>query len=159
MNDICNALLTFLNDCATDNEQKVMISVLPTRSEHKQMATEILNKILLKHPEWLPTVVSLAAYPIQVWARESRSGLSLNPAVLIQMVISAAVRVDPVNNSFFCICTQRQDRKQQKESRNQVCLEKSFHEIISPRRFVGTFFLNYPTGTPILYPQTLPSCA
>lgn len=86
MNDICNALLTFLNDCATDNEQKVMISALPTRSEHKQMATEILNKILLKHPEWLPTVVSLAAYPIQVWARESRSGLSLNPAVLIQNI-------------------------------------------------------------------------
>lgn len=86
MNDMCNALLNFLSECTADGEQKLMLSVLPTRSEHKIMAKDILNNILLKHPDWLPTIISLAAYPIQVWAKESRAGLSLDPGILIQNV-------------------------------------------------------------------------
>lgn len=86
MSEICNSLLSFLTECSENQYQHTEIYTIPTRSDHGTLAKDILNDILMMRHEYSPTILSLAAFPIQVWAKESRARLSLDPSRLLENI-------------------------------------------------------------------------
>ena len=51
---------------------------IPTHSPCKIHACSVMNRLLSEHPEWYPTAVAFASYPIQKWADSQRTKICID---------------------------------------------------------------------------------
>ena len=59
---------------------------IPTHSPCKIHACSVMNRLLSEHPEWYPTAVAFASYPIQKWADSQRAKIRIEMARLLTAI-------------------------------------------------------------------------
>ena len=62
------------------------ITCLPTQSSHGQLAKDMLNELIMDHPDWKPAILMLSTYPVQEWASKNRKRLSIDTDTLSELI-------------------------------------------------------------------------